>query len=65
MVCLVHICLAGVAVAQSRSVRHGGAVAEDRGGERGEDHAVRALHHGVRRLSHHPGESPRGTARPA
>ncbi len=52
-------------MAQSRSVSHGGAVAEDRGGECGEDHAVRALHHGVRCLSHHQGESPRSTARPA
>lgn len=37
---LCHICFAGVAAAQSHSVSHGGTVAEDRGGECGEDDAV-------------------------
>lgn len=61
----VSFCLAGVAAARSHSVNHGGAVAEDRGGKCGEDDAVRALHDGVRRLSHHQGESTRGPAWPA
>lgn len=56
---------AGVSWVEVQSSNHGSPVTKDQRGECGEDHAIWALHHGVRCLPCHQGAGPRGTAWPA